>query len=125
MQLTDSDRAAIRHVIEQQLKAFQQDDAEKAFSFASPDIRSQFGTAEQFMAMVEASYPPVYRPRSVIFEALAWLNGTVTQPVMLMGPKGGLFMALYLMQPQSDAHSDLQWRINGCLLSQVHERPDS
>ncbi|MEL6321076.1 MAG: DUF4864 domain-containing protein [Cyanobacteria bacterium J06626_14] len=107
-------------MIEQQLQAFQDNNAEKAFSFASPGIQAQFGTADQFMAMVESSYPPVYRPRSVIFEAVAWLEGKVTQPVVLMGPNGQLFMALYMMQP----HPNHQWRINGCFLSQIRARDE-
>jgi len=36
--ITDSDRATIRSVVEQQLQAFQKDDAAGAFAFASPEI---------------------------------------------------------------------------------------
>jgi hypothetical protein len=38
MQITDSDRATIRSVVEKQLQAFQKDDAAGAFAFASPGI---------------------------------------------------------------------------------------
>jgi hypothetical protein len=38
-QLTDQEWEKIRGVIEQQLQAFQRDDAEAAFSYASPSIR--------------------------------------------------------------------------------------
>ncbi len=112
MELTNADRAAIRTVIEHQLKAFRDDDAEKAFSFASPGIQDQFGDAEQFMAMVKASYPPVYRPRSVMFEDIIRIEGKVAQQVVVMGPNGGLFNAVYVMQLQPGD----RWRINGCFL---------
>jgi hypothetical protein len=112
MELTHADRAAIRSVIEQQLKAFQDNNAEKAFSFASPGIQEQFGDAEQFMAMVEASYLPVYRPRSVMFEDIIRIEGKVAQQVVVMGPNGSLYNAVYLMQLQPGEH----WRINGCFL---------
>src|SRR6185369_2536882 len=68
---TGADRGAIRAVIEQQLAAFQRDDGEAAFAFASPGIRAQFQTAETFMSMVRSGYPPVYRPREVQFGELA------------------------------------------------------
>lgn len=115
MELTNTDRAAIRSVIEQQLQAFQQDNAELAFSFASPGIQNQFKTAANFMAMVESSYPAVYRPRSVMFEDIVRVEGKVAQRVVLMGPDGSLFNAFYLMQIQPDE----SWRINGCFLTPI------
>lgn len=115
MELTNTDRATIRSVIEQQLRAFQQDNAELAFSFASPGIQAQFETAENFMRMVESSYPAVYRPRSVMFEDIVRVEGRVAQRVVLMGPDGALFNAFYLMQIQSDE----SWRINGCFLQPI------
>ena len=118
MELTNTDRATIRSVIEQQLQAFQQNDAEKAFSFASPGIRAQFKTAEQFIAMVESSYRPLYRPRSVMFEDIVRVEGKVAQQVVVMGPGGGLFNAVYLMQLQSD----YSWRIDGCFLTPIQGR---
>ncbi len=62
--------AEIRGVIERQLAAFERDDADGAFAFASPGIRRRFGTPETFMDMVRRHYPPVYRPRDVAFGAL-------------------------------------------------------
>ena len=46
------DRAAVRLVIEKQLAAFADDDAEQAFAFASPKIQDMFITARNFMDMV-------------------------------------------------------------------------
>jgi hypothetical protein len=48
MEVTDTDAINIRSVIEYQLAAFKNDDAQSAFSFASPAIQAQFGTAEHF-----------------------------------------------------------------------------
>ncbi len=115
MELTNTDRAVIRTTIEQQLQAFQQENAELAFSFASPSIQAQFETAETFMEMVESSYPAVYRPRSVMFEDIVRSEGKVAQRVVLMGPDGALFNAFYLMQIQPDE----SWRINGCFLTPI------
>ncbi len=51
--------AEIHDVIERQLAAFERDDADGAFAFASPGIRRRFGTPETFMDMVRRHYPPV------------------------------------------------------------------
>jgi ketosteroid isomerase-like protein len=107
-----TDSMAIRAVIEQQLQAFQKDDASKAFSFASPEIQKQFGNAQNFMSMVKEAYPAVYRPRSVMFEKLSTVKGNQTQSVLLLDPKGTLMKATYIMQKQAGG----SWRINGCYL---------
>lgn len=112
MEVTDTDRVAIRSVIERQLEAFQRDDAIGAFAFASPGIQAQFGTAKNFMAMVRASYQPVYRPRSVVFEDITTVEGIPAAQVLLLSPDGEPVMALYLMEKQLDG----SWKINGCYL---------
>ncbi|MEM7650259.1 MAG: DUF4864 domain-containing protein, partial [Cyanobacteria bacterium P01_A01_bin.70] len=73
-ELSEADDAAIKTVIRQQLDAFQADDAELAFSFASPTIQAQFQSANQFMAMVRSQYATVYRPQSVEFGDLEWVD---------------------------------------------------
>lgn len=115
MQVTDTDRAVIRSVIERQLEAFQKDDASGAFAFASPGIQMQFGTPENFMSMVKAGYQAVYRPRSVMFENIAIVDGALTQLVLLLDPNGLLVRAFYMMEK----HADGTWKINGCYLVPV------
>src|SRR5579863_5743434 len=65
--LSGADEKAIRTVVQAQLDAFSIDDGAKAFSYAAPSIREQFGIPEVFMAMVREGYPVVYRPASVSF----------------------------------------------------------
>lgn len=113
-------RAVIQHVIQQQIEAFQQDDAAGAFGFASPDIQAQFGTPETFMRMVKTAYAPVYSPRAVMFEDLTTLEGMPAQTVMLMSANEELVQAVYLMQQQPDG----DWRIHGCFLMPVSRRAD-
>jgi hypothetical protein len=107
-------------VIQQQLEAFQRDDAAGAFAFASPDIQVQFGTAETFMQMVKTGYAPVYRPRAVMFADLTRVEGMPAQTVMLMSAAEELVQAVYLMQQQPNG----EWRIHGCLLTPVAGRAD-
>jgi hypothetical protein len=110
--LAERDRAAIRSVIAAQLAAFQADDGERAFGFASPAIQQQFGTPSNFLAMVSTAYGPVYRPREVRFGELAVVRGEPVQLVLLVGPDLEVVNAFYAMQQQADG----SWRINGCML---------
>jgi hypothetical protein len=112
------DRDAIRSVIERQLDAFARDDGETAFGFASPGIRSLFGTADVFMGMVRQSYAPVYRPRSVAFSELLVTGAALVQLVDLVGPDGEPVIAAYEMMRMPDQ----SWRINGCTLLQAPAR---
>lgn len=117
MNITPEDRATIKAIISEQLQAFQQDDGDRAFSFASPSIQQQFQTPQRFLKMVKTAYPPVYRPRSVVFETLAIADGQWVQSVLLMDSAGDVVRALYLMN-----HEPTQgWRIGGCLLVGVEE----
>ena len=115
MIVNDRDSIAIRTVIESQLAAFQQDDAEAAFAFASSAIQEQFQSAENFLRMVMLNYPAVYRPRSVFFEKITTVQDNITQPVLLLSPHGVPLRALYFMEKQPDD----TWRINGCILVSV------
>ncbi|MBD0385140.1 MAG: DUF4864 domain-containing protein [Nostoc sp. C3-bin3] len=115
MEVTDSDAITIRSVIEHQLAAFQKDDTQGAFAFASPAIQAQFGTPENFIRMVKISYPAVYRPRSVFFEEITTIQSNITQPVLLLAPDGVPLRALYFMEKQPDN----TWKINGCFLVSV------
>jgi hypothetical protein len=112
MTLTAADRQTIHSVIERQLLAFQQDDAERAFSCASPGIREKFGPAANFLRMVQVAYPAVYRPRSVLFETLVCIQCLPAQEVLFLSSEGTLMKALYLMQKQPDG----SWKIDGCFL---------
>jgi Domain of unknown function (DUF4864) len=111
--LTAADHIAIRAVIERQLEAFRQGDADAAFALASPEIQAKYGSPENFMTAVRTFYEPVYRPlRMGGFTNLHVIDGQPTQPVLLVGPDGDFVVALYIMKKQ--AYGD--WKILGCSL---------
>lgn len=113
MNLAETDLQSIRQVIGLQIEAFRQGDAIAAFTYAAPGIQQQFGSAENFAAMVEAAYPSVYRPRSVVFESLQTVEGLPAQQVMLLDQAGKLIRATYTMQQLADG----DWKIAGCYLT--------
>ena len=108
----EADRQAIRMVIEEQLGAFQRDDADAAFAQASPNIQKIFQTADQFMRMVRGGYQAVYRPRKVEFRDIIDIGGAPTQRIFIIGPDGVPVIALYPMERQADG----TWKIGGCYL---------
>lgn len=111
--LPPSDRGAIHDAIAGQMQAFQRNDAEAAFAFATPNIQGMFGSAENFIAMVQSGYPMVWRPRSVDFGAIVDLDGHIVQKVEIIGPDGAPSLALYTMEKGPDG----VWRIDGCALT--------
>ena len=110
--------AAFRGVISAQVKAFRADAWEDAFSFASPDIRRMFGTAETFRSLVMGGYEAVARPEVFEFEDATVIDGKPTQPVFVVGPDGVAKRALYFMEKQPDG----SWKIDGVVLETLPDR---
>jgi hypothetical protein len=105
-----ADARAVREVVEAQLKALAADDAVRAFSYASPAIRTQFGDAASFLSMVKSGYPMVLRPAATAFFQPEAADGAVMQAVQLRDRDGRAWLATYELQRQPDG----RWRINGC-----------
>lgn len=105
-----ADARAVREVVEAQLKALAVDDAVRAFSYASPTIRTKFGDAANFMAMVQSGFPMVLRPAATAFFQPEAIDGAVLQVLQLRDRAGKAWLATYTLQRQPDG----RWRINGC-----------
>ena len=99
-------------VIKSQIAAFHRDDGDMPFSYASPEVQSQFGTADSFLARFAATYKPVYRPKYVTFLNLAFSRGRLVQRVLLQGPDSIAVVALFPMMQMNDG----SWRVDGCVL---------
>lgn len=104
---------AAQSAIAGQIEAFLADDGAAAYGFAAPNIRRMFPSVESFMAMVESGYQPVRRPSSHAFGKTMELgSGILLQEVLLTGPDGKGWKALYRMQLQPDG----TWKISGVSL---------
>ena len=106
------DAEAVQATVRAQLAAFVAEDADLAFSYAAPNIRSLFQTPERFMAMVRQGYPVVYRPAASLFLKAKALDAAVMQPVQLRDSSGKSWLAMYTLQRQADA----SWLISACVL---------
>lgn len=101
----------IQSVISSQIEAFQQDDFDQAFSFASPNIQGFFGNSERFGQMVQNGYPMVHRPDSVRYLELREIAGNLWQQVMITDGNGVIHLLDYQMRM-----IDGMWRINAVQL---------
>ena len=95
-------------MITSQIEAFQQDDFETAFTYASPFIKGIFQTPERFGQMVKRGYPMVWRPADVQFLEQRDADGFRYQKVLFKDAAGGLTVLEYEMLKIGD-----NWQING------------
>ncbi|MCF6368556.1 DUF4864 domain-containing protein [Rhizobium halophilum] len=98
-------------VIASQLSAFASDDAEMAYSFASPNIRSIYRSETQFLDMVRKNYSPVYKLGNYAFGRSKLVGGgeLVLQEVLISGEEGQDWTAIYEMRLMDDG----SYKFNG------------
>ena len=113
--ITTDEENEIKFIVNQQLEAFQNDDFEKAYSFASPTIKKMFSSPEVFRKMVIGGYQAVYRPQSIKMGSVEIIKGVTTLKVYLVDPNGEFVTANYLMEKQGNG----EWLISGCVLSKA------
>jgi Domain of unknown function (DUF4864) len=106
------DVAAAQSIIRAQVDAFSRDDAETAYSYAAPAIRSMFPQANIFLGLVKQRYAPVYRHRSFEFGEAKVSDGKIAQRVHIVDADGEVWEALYTLEQQPDGSV----KITGCIL---------
>ena len=79
--VTAAQAKQVQLLVRAQLDAFASDDAPRAFSYAATSIQKMFGTPDQFLEMVRASYPVGYRPASGPVLTPKFEGKAVVQPV--------------------------------------------
>jgi Domain of unknown function (DUF4864) len=103
------DAEAARQVIEDQLQAFSAGDHERAYSHASPGIRQIFPTVDSFIDMVRNGYGAIYQSQGHSFGRNLMVGGEIHQEVIVTGPDGKQWQAVYTLARQADG----RWRITG------------
>ena len=94
---------AAQGTIEAQLEAFLADDGVLAYSYAAPGVKRIFPDVGSFMSMVETGYLPVRRPRHYSFgKARETRARSIVQQVMIVGPDGKDYEAVYTLELQPD-----------------------
>lgn len=95
------------------------DDVGSAYAFATPAVQRTFPEPRLFLEMVKRKLPPVYRPGNYAFgRALSETDGgTIAQELLITGPKGKDWRAVYVLQRQDDGN----YRVNGVRLSKLDD----
>ena len=109
----DAEVKAAQAAIDGQLQAFIANDGATAYSFAAPNVKQIFPTVDTFMNMVTNGYPPVRKPRTYSFGKVEETGtGSIVQQVLIVGPDGKDYEAVYTLQQQPDG----TFQITGCRL---------
>lgn len=107
-------------IIQNQITAFLNDDAKTAYSFASPTIRGKFPNEAVFFDMVKKGYAPVYRAGNFAFGRSKVEGDMVVQEVLISGPDGKDWTALYQLLRQPDG----SYKINGVHMVRAAPGPE-
>ncbi len=112
------ERRAIERTIRQQLAAFGRDDADRAFAYATPDLRRRFGTPDRFLDVVREDYEPVYRATGVHFVRLSRVDRQWVQAIVVTDEAGRVWRVLFTMHRQPDR----RWKVGGCRIVETGAR---
>ena len=102
----------LQHVVQRQLQALAHENAGEAFALADVALRTQFGTAEAFLATVRAEYPMLMHPASVLYLKPESDGSIAMQKVRLTDVDGAAWSLTYLLNRTGD-----QWKISGCVVT--------
>ena len=83
-------------IIESQIQAFQNKNAELAYSFASPMIKLRFNNPQEFMSMVKSYYEPVYNPKQYYFIDSKYFEGSIYHQLQIISQSNMSYLATYL-----------------------------
>ena len=96
-------------IIESQIQAFLDENAELAYSYAAPIIKMKFNNPLEFMSMVKNYYEPVYNPKQFYFIDARYFEGAVYHQLQVISQQNESFLATYsLIQDEGI------WKISGC-----------
>ena len=98
----------VQSTISLQLEAFLKDDFDTAFTFASPSIRSMFGTAQNFGQMVQRGYPMVWRPQKFNFLEHRKDPAGRAQDIQIIDQSGNVHYLRYFL-----IDTAMGWKISG------------
>ena len=110
---------AVQTTIGSQIEAFLSGDNDRAYSFAAPSVKRYFPTSDAFVGMVKAGYEPVYAPRGYSFGRFGERGDEAYQEVMVTGPKGREWIALYTLRKQGNG----DYLITSCQIAPSNAQP--
>ena len=101
-------------IIESQIQAFQNKNAELAYSFASPMIKLRFNNPQEFMSMVKSFYEPVYNPKQYYFINSKYFEGSIYHQLQIISQSNMSYLATYSLIKDEN-----EWKISGCSVKPI------
>ena len=105
-------QSTAKNIISGQINAFKTRNHERAFGYAAPGLQKLFGSTDRFIKMVKSGYGAIYGAQSWSYGRSTLKDGALLQEVMLSGPHGRDWVALYTLKQQADG----RWRITSVLI---------
>ena len=96
-------------IIESQIQAFLDENAELAYSYAAPLIKMKFNNPLEFMSMVKNYYEPVYNPKQFYFIDARYFEGAIYHQLQIVSQQDESFLATYSLIQDGG-----KWKISGC-----------
>lgn len=107
-EVSKQNTTATQQVISDQLEAFKQADHARAYSHAASTIKGIFRSTNSFVEMVKRGYPAIYNSQDYFFGRNRIEGDSIFQEVLITGPKGKQWQAVYTLRMQ-----DGIWKITG------------
>ena len=104
-----NDLSKTQDIIESQIQAFKNKNAELAYSFASPMIKLKFNNPQEFMSMVKSFYEPVYNPKQYYFIDSKYFEGSIYHQLQIISQSNMSYLATYSLIKDEN-----EWKISGC-----------
>ena len=104
-----NDLSKTQDIIESQIQAFKNKNAELAYSFASPMIKLKFNDPQEFMSMVKSFYEPVYNPKQYYFIDSKYFEGSIYHQLQIISQSNMSYLATYSLIKDEN-----EWKISGC-----------
>jgi hypothetical protein len=107
---------AVMLVVQSQLLAFAEDDAETAFSLATESTQSLARTPNDFLKVIKQRFTPIYRHRNAVFSEPEIIEGHALQVVQLIDHDNLVWIAIYEVEREADG----TWKVDGCQLFETN-----
>ena len=104
-------------IIESQIQAFLDENAELAYSYAAPLIKMKFNSPLEFMSMVKNYYEPVYNPKQFYFLDSKYFEGSIYHQLQVISQQDESFLATYSL-----IQDDGKWKISGCAVYPMQQQ---
>ncbi|MEM6781827.1 MAG: DUF4864 domain-containing protein [Pseudomonadota bacterium] len=102
----------VHAIIEKQLRAFREKDAERAYKYNSSTFQSRYRDEEHFLTMMRLTYNPLTSHKSYSFLDQSEIGDTLIQKVSMVNKDGSsVIMMVYLKQNERGT-----WMIDGYTL---------